>query len=163
MASAHTVSAQGLFEAADKSDSIQPVPLPPQCFTTMQFDSSVVPRRFQAFLTLPERSDFVLARCRAPLCCLCADTVANKSAFQEDADCLVECDIAVRDGRIASVSRPSDWPQDVVVHCAGAIAFPAFVDLHTHIGVAARSVSTRNAALFSIMCIQIDRKGPKPL
>lgn len=75
------------------------------------------------FLRLPTSPRLLLRRARVPRCLLDAPP---------DAPELVPCDIRIADGVIAEVgpALPSSGP---AADLAGAIVFPGFVDMHTHI------------------------------
>lgn len=83
------------------------------------------------FVSLPEEQhEFVLANCSVPASCLSSSAAGHDS---DNPDKLVRVDILVSNGivtEIGSLSGRSAHTTDL----EEGLCFPAFVDLHTHIG-----------------------------
>ncbi|MDP3527041.1 MAG: cytosine deaminase, partial [Hoeflea sp.] len=85
----------------------------------------------QAPLALPASGTYTLANLR-----LHRAHVAGVEGLSFDTEGFARAQIEIADGRIASIGRAeaaSDGAQGAVLDCRGGIAFPAFVDCHTHI------------------------------
>ena len=82
------------------------------------------------FVGIPDTAAFVLADARVPGCLVDApppDTVP-------DAEGLLKLDIRIADGRISGLAAHSDSGEAAGrVDLAGGMAWPGFVDLHTHL------------------------------
>jgi N-acyl-D-aspartate/D-glutamate deacylase len=44
----------------------------------------------------------------------------------------IECDVALRDGKIAALGNLSNWRAEAVIHAHGRALAPGFIDVHTH-------------------------------
>lgn len=73
------------------------------------------------------RGAFVLSKARIP-----AGLVANSTDFQSDAAGFVLADIAVDGDAFLGVSPPGTAPADAL-DLGGALVWPTFVDMHTHL------------------------------
>ena len=114
---------------------------------------SVVPRLPSGFTTLPDESTYVLANCSVPAACLNSSTEQHT----DDPDRLVGCDILVSNGIICEIGSLSDrGDAHPKTDLEGGLCFPAFVDLHTHIG--AGQTTIRNL-LFLGLCF-VDQIRP---
>lgn len=115
---------------------------------------SVVPRLPSGFTTLPDESTYVLANCSVPAACLNSSTEQHT----DDPDRLVACDILVSNGIIREIGSLSDrGDAHPTTDLEGGLCFPAFVDLHTHIG-AVHATCIRNL-LFLGLCF-VDQIRP---
>lgn len=91
---------------------------------------TVIPQEPLQFAHVPDSDAYVLADCSVPRACLRgADWADGVSA-----DDLLRCNIHIQDGRIRALTPVSEAGEQSVVRLDGACVFPAFVDLHTHIG-----------------------------
>ena len=75
---------------------------------------------------IPDSGPYRLSRARVP-----ASLLAG-GPFAADGDGLALVDIAIADGRIASIA-PAAEPDPAAIDLSGRMVFPAFVDCHTHI------------------------------
>lgn len=93
---------------------------------------SVVPRLSTGFISLPEEATYILANCSVPAACLNSST-ADESKTE---DGVVRCNIVISNGTVKAISSSSEHGvAHPTMDLEGGLCFPAFVDLHTHIGV----------------------------
>ncbi|WP_420409415.1 cytosine deaminase [Hoeflea sp.] len=82
-----------------------------------------------ARLPLPESGSFRLANLR-----LHRAHLGDTSGMTFDADGFARTEVSIANGRIETIAPPGSLDTGETVHdCRGEIAFPAFVDCHTHI------------------------------
>lgn len=77
-------------------------------------------------IDVPRASAYVLTNARVPL------ALVGGARLTADGEGLADCDIHVRDGRIAAIAPPSA-PQGPAADMRRGLALPRFVDGHTHL------------------------------
>ena len=93
---------------------------------------------------LPQTTHYVLQDANVPLACIEGPEVGS---FEPDEDQVVNVDIVVKSGIITAinprriVNGKSPGAVSAPVNLRGAMVWPTFVDLHTHIGEPAGGIS----------------------
>lgn len=92
-----------------------------------------------AFVNVPEARRYRLTSARIPAACCDGLGESAIEAFQASVDGLLSADIEIQDGFITSITPAAESSSSTsngapVLDLQGAIVFPTFADLHTHIG-----------------------------
>lgn len=104
------------------------------------------------FVEVPSTGHYWILNARVPLTCL---EGWQTGVAEQCLDSTVRVDLEVRDGRISAIDAAGKAPHrdsTPAVDLRGSMAFPTFVDLHTHIGAPQRTFNALCIAFNCALC-----------